>query len=167
MADFGQHFGKRGSRERREGRQKTDQKKGGGTINIVHVLCEGVAGRRRLLHTKHGLCPPLGFQRTYMSSIAGVLGFRASGFWRFGFLVFRFQGLGRQGETKNQVTDGKLAKILKHNFWPKLVRPKSVAHRQRQEKCPMPVWPGSVWQVGTTNLDGAQAIPQELWCEGS
>ena len=59
-----------------EGRQKTDQKKRCGTINIVHVLGEGVAGRRRRLHTKHGLCPPLGFQRTFMSSIARGLGFR-------------------------------------------------------------------------------------------
>ena len=49
--------------------------KGGGTINIVHVLCAGVAGRRRRLHTKHGLCPPLGFQRTFMSSIARGLNF--------------------------------------------------------------------------------------------
>ena len=35
-------------------------------------LCEGVAGRRRVMSAhKHGLCPPFGFQQAFMWSIAG------------------------------------------------------------------------------------------------
>ena len=96
-----QNFGKGGSRERRRKGERQTRKKESGTINVVHVLCEGVAGRRRRLHTKHCLCPPLGFQWTFMLSIAG--GLRVSGFRFLGlrFSGFRFQGLGRQGETKN------------------------------------------------------------------
>ena len=74
-----QNVGKgRPGKRRREGTRQT-RKRGSGTIKIVHVLCGGVAGRRRRLHTRHGLCPPLGFQRTFMSSIAGV--------WSFGLQV--------------------------------------------------------------------------------
>ena len=88
-----QNVGKgRSEKRRREGTRQT-RKKGG-------------QGRRRRLHTKHGLCPPLGFQWTFLSGIAGgfgVSGFRFLALW---FLGFRFSGLGKQGETKNYVKNG-------------------------------------------------------------
>ena len=124
-----------GSRDRkRDCKRQTRKKEVGQSISSMFCVkasqAEGDAFTRNL-------CPPVGFQPTFMSSIAG--GLRVSG---FRFLGFRFsgfwcQGLGKQGETKNYVKYGKMAKTLTHQLLAELVRPKSVAHSwQKSGKMP-------------------------------
>ena len=65
-------------------------------------FCEGVAGRRPATPShKHGLCPPFGFQRAFMWSIAGrtpaMLHMRSVEVERRGFGVLEFRGLGFRG----------------------------------------------------------------------